>query len=84
MTTNAGAGKSEFTSDQIIHEFDEEQNHRLIVNGEPGLWVPFNSIAQREIYRAITSFFNGSALPEVFFVFEQPSTLLVSSGKAES
>ena len=81
---NAGAGKSELTTDQIVHEFDEDQNHRLIVNGEPGLWVPFNSAARREIYHAVTAFFNGSGLPEVFIAVEESSTLLVASGKADA
>ena len=81
---NAGAGKSELTPDQIVHEFDEDQNHRLIVNGDPGLWVPFNTVAQQEVFHAITSFFNGSGLPEVFIALKEPFSVLAASGKADA
>ena len=71
-------------TDQIVHEFDEDQNDRLIVNGEPGLWVPFNSVARREVFHGVTSFFKGSGLPEVFIALQESSTILVASGRVES
>ena len=68
---------------KIIHEFDENQNHRLIVSGDPGLWVPFNSVAQHIGFFAVTSFFEGSDLPEVFDAVEVESRVLPASGRAE-
>ena len=69
---------------QIVHEFNEDQNHRLIVNGTPGFWVPFNSVARQEVYHAVTDFFGGSGLPEVFVAIKEPFTVLAASSRAES
>lgn len=53
-------------TDEVTHEYDGFDCHRLIVNGEPGEWFHYTKVAINGDYFGTSDYFNGSGLPEVF------------------
>ena len=70
--------------DEIIHEFDEEGCHRLIVNGSPGPWfVPNEFAVKDEYYSTATPDIGHVAFPPVFTITEIGALVLTSTQDRE-
>ncbi len=63
--------------DELVHEVDSENHHRLIINNEPGEWFQEDQIAVNGIYYATNiPQFGGVDFPTVFTIMGQEFTLL--------
>ncbi len=76
ITTGSGSGAAPVKADEIVHELDGCEYHRLIVNGVPGEWFPPSEIAFNGNYYAATMPQGSASFPIVFSVREENYTIL--------
>ncbi len=62
--------------DEIIHETDIENFHRLVVNNVPGEWFPPTEIATAGVYYGCTTDVGLAGFPTVFTIKEVEVTHL--------
>lgn len=60
----------------ILHEFDSDGGHRLIVNGEPSDWFEANELATNGEFYGRSEQIAHAILPSVFIVQEIESVTL--------
>ena len=65
--------------DEIIHELDDDNCHRLIVNGVPGEWYQANEIAVNGSFFGIFRGIGRAEFPAAFTITEAKALILTPS-----